>query len=166
MPCHLPPILEWIHGSSPFDFKDFSSFPWNLGFWFNPKLEGKSLDLEKTLLETCSLCWDDPCVQVSSGLVSYSSRIKFGKEGVDFGRKSHFLETSYRILSDLTQTMSDLQFLAFRDLQSDIVQNSQTMSKIPGQCVIDSFSPTFVHCFDCILLTECPFDHILLPLDS
>jgi hypothetical protein len=33
-----------------------------------------------------------------------------------------------------------------------------------GQCSTDSFSPMFVHCFGRILLTECPFDPILLPL--
>jgi hypothetical protein len=48
-PYHLPPTLESIHGSSPFDFTDFSSFPQNLGFLVHPKSEGKSLHLGKTL---------------------------------------------------------------------------------------------------------------------
>jgi hypothetical protein len=47
-PDHLPPILEWIHGSIPFDFTNFSSFLQNLGFLVHPKSERKSLDLRKT----------------------------------------------------------------------------------------------------------------------
>jgi hypothetical protein len=45
---HLSPTLEWIYGSSPFNFMDFSLFPPNLGFLVHPKSEGNSLDLWKT----------------------------------------------------------------------------------------------------------------------
>jgi hypothetical protein len=38
------------------------------------------LDLGITSLGTCSLCGDDPCVQVSSNFVSHSSRIKVEKK--------------------------------------------------------------------------------------
>ena len=58
-----------------------------LGFWVHPKLEGKSLNSGKTSLRICSLCWGDPCVQVSSVLVSRSSRIKFGKKWANFGQE-------------------------------------------------------------------------------
>jgi hypothetical protein len=60
-------------------------------------------------------------------------------------------------MSDLTQTMSDLCF--------EILETSQwTKSGPSGQCLLDSSSPMFVHSFDRILLTEYPFDLILLPL--
>jgi hypothetical protein len=36
------------------------------------------------------LCWGDTCVQVSSNLVTYSLRIKFGKKWVDFERSLCF----------------------------------------------------------------------------
>jgi hypothetical protein len=32
--------------------------------------------------------------------------------------------------------------------------------------LVSSFSPMFIHCFGRILLTECPFDPIFLPLPS
>jgi hypothetical protein len=48
--------------------------------------------VKKPLLGTCSLCWGDTCVQVLSDLVAYNSRIKIGKKGADFGRKSRFPE--------------------------------------------------------------------------
>jgi hypothetical protein len=70
-----------------------------------------------------------------------------------------FLETSHRTLSDLTRTLSDLQF-EFPET------SSWTMSRNFGQCPTDSFSQTFVHYFGHILLTECPFDPIILSLDS
>jgi hypothetical protein len=108
-PHYLPPTLEWIHDSSPFNFIDFSLFPQNLGFLVHPKSEGKSSDLGKTLLGTCSLGWGDPCVEVSFNLEHYSSRIKLGKKEADFGRKSRFSETSCQTMSDMTQTWSDLQ---------------------------------------------------------
>jgi hypothetical protein len=90
---------------------------------------------ENLILGTCLLCWRDPCVPVSSDLVSYIPRIKFRKKGAEFGRKIVFLRTSNR-----------------------------TMSEIPRQCPTDSFCPTFVHCFGRILLIECPFDPILFPI--
>jgi hypothetical protein len=48
--------------------------------WVHLKSEGKSLDLEKSSLRTCSLYWGDHCVQISSNLVSCSSRIKVEKK--------------------------------------------------------------------------------------
>jgi hypothetical protein len=57
---------------------------------------------KKPLLRTCSLCWGDPCVQVLFDLEHYSSRIKLGKKGADFGRKSRFSETSYRTMPSPT----------------------------------------------------------------
>jgi hypothetical protein len=48
-PHHLPPTMKWIHSSSPFDLVDFSRFPQNLDSLSSPKIEEKSLDLEKTL---------------------------------------------------------------------------------------------------------------------
>jgi hypothetical protein len=38
------------------------------------------------------------------------------------------------------------------------------MSDPTGQCLFDSFSLMFIHCFGRILLTEYPFDPILLLL--
>jgi hypothetical protein len=70
-----------------------------------------------------------------------------------------FPETSQPTMADLTQTMSDLQF--------EFSGTSQRkMSNLTGQCLSDSFSLMFIHCFDRILLTECPFDSILFPLAS
>jgi hypothetical protein len=43
-------------------------------------------------------------------LKHYSSRIKLGKKNADFRRKSHFPETSYRTMSDVTRTRSVSQF--------------------------------------------------------
>jgi hypothetical protein len=75
--------------------------------------------------------------------------MKFGKKGADFWEKITFFRDllvdnvwSHRIMSDLTQTMSDLI----------------------GHCPSDSFSPTFIHCFGRILLTGCLFDLILILL--
>jgi hypothetical protein len=85
--------ISWISPRSP--------KPW---FLSSSKIGWKIIGFgEKPLLGTCSLCWGDPYVQVSFDLVHYSSRIKFGKKGADFGRKSCFLETSYRIMSGLTR---------------------------------------------------------------
>jgi hypothetical protein len=42
------------------------------------------------------VCWGDPCVQVSSNLVPYSSRIKLWKKGVNFEWKSCFQRTPSR----------------------------------------------------------------------
>jgi hypothetical protein len=68
-----------------------------------------------------------------------------------------FPETSQPTMSDLTQTMSDLQF--------EFSGTSQRkMSNLTEQCLSDSFSLMFIHCFDRILLTECPFDSILFLL--
>jgi hypothetical protein len=55
-------------------------------------------------------------VQVSSDLVLCSSRIKFGKKGANFERSSVYRDLpmdkvwSHRIMSNLTCTISDLQF--------------------------------------------------------
>jgi hypothetical protein len=55
---HLPPILEWIHGSSPFDLADFSHFPQNLGFLSSSKIGRGSFGFGKKSL------WElVPCVE-------------------------------------------------------------------------------------------------------
>jgi hypothetical protein len=64
-------------------FLEFISKPYVS--WVNPKFKGKSLDLEMY-----SLCWGDPCVQVSSNLVPYSSRIKIGKKVLNIGKFSEW----------------------------------------------------------------------------
>jgi hypothetical protein len=46
------------------------------------------MDLEKSLLGMYYLCYIDPCVHISSNLVSRSSRIKVGNEDLDFGKFS------------------------------------------------------------------------------
>jgi hypothetical protein len=51
----------------------------------------------------------------------------------------------------------------FIDHLLDIVWPSRIMYGSAGQCPTDCSSSTFVHHFDRILLTECLFDHILLP---
>jgi hypothetical protein len=57
------------------------------------------------------------------------------------------------------QTISDLQF--------EFTETSNwTISDSTRKCPNDSFSPTFIHCFGCILITECSFNLILLPLAS
>jgi hypothetical protein len=60
----------------------------------------------------------------------------------------------HRTMSDVTQTRSGLQFCALETL-------SQTMSGSTGQCLTETFSPTFIHDFGHILLTGCPIDLIL-----
>jgi hypothetical protein len=70
-----------------------------------------------------------------------------------------FPETSHRTMSDLTRPLSDLQF-EFPET------SSRTMSINFRQCPTDSFSLMFVHYFWPNLITECPFDHILLSLAS
>jgi hypothetical protein len=40
------------------------------------------------------------------------------------------------------------------------------MDGFTGQCPTNFLSPLFIHVFGCILLTECPFDPIVLPLAS
>jgi hypothetical protein len=63
-----------------------------------------------------------------------------------------FIETSNR-------TISDLQF-EFPDI------SNWTMHGPTGHYTTNNFSATFVHYFGRILLTDCPFDLILLPLAS
>jgi hypothetical protein len=56
---------------------------------------------------------------------------------------------------------------AMFNLQFEFSKTSnQTMYGPIGQCPTDTFNPTFVQRFSCILLIECPFDLILLPLAS
>jgi hypothetical protein len=172
-PHHLPPTLEWIHGSSPFDFMDFSSFPQNLSFWVHLKSEGKSFNLKNPLLGTCSLYWGDPCVQVSFDLEHYSSRIKLGKKGVDFERKSRtptgqptgqcpmWPEQGLNLSFEF-QRLPIVQYPAL----PNSVRSYRTIYGCIGQCPTDSFSLTFIHYFGYILLTGCPIDPILFPLHS
>jgi hypothetical protein len=69
--------------------------PQTLVFEFIQNRNGNHWIWKKPLFRTCSLCWGDPFVQVSFDLKHYSSRIKLGKKGANFGRKSRFSETSY-----------------------------------------------------------------------
>jgi hypothetical protein len=75
------------------------------------------------------------------------------KKGADFGRNSHFLETSDRALYGVRphRTMADVGLDFCFQLQEPPV----------GQCPTETFSPMFVHDFDHILLTGCPIDLIL-----
>jgi hypothetical protein len=57
------------------------------------------------------------------------------------------------------RTMFDLQF-EFSEI------SHRTMFGPTGQYSSDNFSPMFIHYFGCILLTECSFDPIFLPLAS
>jgi hypothetical protein len=52
-------------------------------------------------------------------------------------------------------------------LQFEFSETSErTMFRPIGQCPYDSFRLTSVHYFGHILLTDCPFDLIFLPLAS
>jgi hypothetical protein len=89
-------VNTWLY---PLQFHGFLLVSPKPRFLSSSKIRRKIIGFGKnTLLRTCSLHWGDPCVQVSSYLVPYSSRIKLRKEGRDFGRKSCFLETSYRTI--------------------------------------------------------------------
>jgi hypothetical protein len=52
---------------------------------------------KKSLLGMYFLCWSDYCVQVSSNLVSRSSRIKVGKKDLNFEKFSRWIrQVRYR----------------------------------------------------------------------
>jgi hypothetical protein len=127
-----------MHGSSSLWFHGFLLVPPKPRFLSSSKIERGIIWFgKKPFLGTCSLCWGDPCVQVSFDLKKYSSRIKLGNKGADFGRKSCFPETSYRTMSGptLTWTRSDLQFWVSRNLKSDNIWLYRTMSDPTRQCM-------------------------------
>jgi hypothetical protein len=120
---HLPPILEWIYGSSPFDFTDFSKFPQNLSFLVHPKSEGKSLDLGENLF------WQlVPCVEVTLMSKFHPIWCSIAQES-SLGRKGRILgenHVSRDLLVDNVWLDPDNIRLAFwvsRDIQSDNVQS-------------------------------------------
>jgi hypothetical protein len=82
-----------------------------------------------------------------------------GRKGWIFGEVHVLIDLpgdkvrSHRTMSDLTRTMSDLQF--------EFPETSQrTMSGPSGPCPPNSCSSIFAHCFGRILLTKCLFDLI------
>jgi hypothetical protein len=124
-------------------FREFiQNWKGNLGIW------------EKPLLRTCSLYWDDPCVQVSSNLAPHSSRSSFGRKGLSFSQALFITGLIW------CQYQTPVPFYQTTVLFTGLVQS---VSRQVRSCF---FSSTFVHCFERNLLTISPIDPIILLLAS
>jgi hypothetical protein len=100
----LAPSIWWI---SPV-------FPQNLGSSSSSKIGRDIFGFGEITLGTCSLCWDDSYVQVSSNLVPRRSRIKVEKKV--YGWTEHIRQFN-RICpprSDISGPMSDMSVGHFR----------------------------------------------------